>query len=349
LKILYGINTIGQGHLNRSSTVINQLIADGHQVDCVFSGPSPPNYALKIAHRWMHIHGYIMKFIGHRIDTAKTFCVNLKYARSLLKSISKIFRLTFNEKYDAIINDFDLITSLTGFLLRKPVTVIDHQHSLIHPGAVRAPGKISDIFNVIVAIGMTVPYFSHIFTLDFVEQPIRRHKETLFPLIWKHELKNLPISVEDHYCVYLPYIDPKHIYDVFSQFPNEKFFVYGQDLKNKNGNVIFKPTSRKTFLKDMASSKGVIAHSGFSMSWEIMLLRKPFYTIPLKKHYEQQTNAYRLSKLQLAHVANNLTREELAKFIKEAEDQNYEAPVKFKIYDASVLTKFIYEAIERYS
>ncbi|TXT59995.1 MAG: hypothetical protein BAJALOKI3v1_980002 [Promethearchaeota archaeon] len=347
MKILYGINTIGSGHINRSSVVISQLQKDGHHVDCIFSGPNPPKYALKIANRYTQVHGYRMKFNGQNPDPIMTFWENFKKARSILKSLFKSFRISLSQDYDAIISDFELSTCLAGFFLRKPVIIVDHQHSLIHPGALRAPGKFSDIFNALIAMGMSNPYFKHIFALDLVNQPIRRFKETLFPLIWKPEMIDLSVSVEDHYCVYLPYIPINKICKVFSEFPETTFHVYGFDMDKTHRNIHFKPTSRYGFLEDMASSKGVISHTGFSITWEIMLLKKPFYTIPLEHHYEQQTNAYRLSKKNLAFVGDDLSIYYLKRFIDQCEQDSFLNKGDIRILEPNTLTKCIYKEIAK--
>ncbi|MHA1558122.1 MAG: glycosyltransferase family protein, partial [Candidatus Heimdallarchaeota archaeon] len=38
MKVLYGINTNGQGHINRSRVFVNELMNDGHEVQVLFSG-----------------------------------------------------------------------------------------------------------------------------------------------------------------------------------------------------------------------------------------------------------------------------------------------------------------------
>ncbi|TXT63245.1 MAG: hypothetical protein BAJALOKI1v1_760001 [Promethearchaeota archaeon] len=291
-----------------------------------------------------------MKFNSHKnVDPAKTFVENLTKSRSIFKSLFKTLRLSSSGEYDAILSDFEISTCLAGFFLRKPVIVIDHQHSLIHPGALRAPGKKSDIFNVVVALAMTVPYFSHIFALDLVNMPIRRHRQTLFPLIRKPELDKYITETEnnDHFCVYLPYIEKKQICRVFSQFPREKFFVYGFNFTQRHKNIIFKETSRTNFLIDMASSKGVMGHSGFSLSWETMLFKKPFYTIPLQYHWEQQSNAYRLKQLNLAYVADDLSVKDVERFLDQAYSESFSNHGKINILEPNVLTNCIYKEIAK--
>ncbi|TXT55076.1 MAG: hypothetical protein BAJALOKI2v1_690013 [Promethearchaeota archaeon] len=346
MKILYGINTIGQGHINRSRTIINQLKRDGNSVDCLFSGPKPPRYAFSIGDRWFRVSGYLMEVNGLGADPAKTFYENFRKTRSIIRSIYRTMRLVWNEKYDVLFSDFEITTSLAGFFLKKPVVVVDHQHSLIHPGAIRAPGNFSDIFNVICALGLTSPYFTLIICLDFVDKSVRRFKEYLLPLINKPELSNYKTSVENHFCVYLPHIHKETLHNIFSEFEAEKFYVYGFDINEKKGNVWFKPTSRKNFLEDMASSKGIISNSGFSITWEVLIFKKPFYTIPIEHHYEQYVNAYRLSNLKLAFVSSKLNTSMLREFIDKVNSHFFKGPKSIKILSPQVLTNLVYEKLK---
>jgi hypothetical protein len=168
-------------------------------------------------------------------------------------------------------------------------------------------------------------------------------------LVSKPELKDYRTSVEDHYTVYLPYIDRTKLCHVFSQFPEETFYVYGYNHNGTCENMVFKPTGRDPFLQDMASSKGIISHAGFSITWEAALLRKMIYTIPLARHYEQITNAYRLSQFGLAYASPHLTVKDLRGFISQAESQNYKTPTILPIVSPAALVKAIYREIDDHS
>ncbi len=349
MKILYGINTIGQGHINRSRTVIDQLIEEGNSVDCVFSGPPPPHYAKTLGNRWLHYNGYEFKINGGRFDIPRTVYKNIRnWLISTPKHLANVTRLVKQENYDLIINDCDPYSSFAGFLLRIPIIALDHQHSIIHPLAERPPGNFVQLFDTFFALTWTVPFFWHSIALDFVENPIKYRKGTLFPLVWKSELDDYEISVENHYCVYLPHLPFKKVVKVFSSVPEENFYIYGLNRSQKKENIKLFPTSRDGFLKCLASCKGVIAHTGFSLSWEVSLFRKPFYSIPLTHHYEQETNAFRLSKYKSAYVANDLTIKDLKKFIQKAEKQNFKTPNRIMVVKPNALTKYIYKVKDTY-
>ena len=51
MKVLYGMSSNGQGHINRSRIFIQQLIKDGHEVHILLAGKRPPQYAYEVVER----------------------------------------------------------------------------------------------------------------------------------------------------------------------------------------------------------------------------------------------------------------------------------------------------------
>ncbi|MFX1317596.1 MAG: glycosyltransferase family protein [Promethearchaeota archaeon] len=346
MRLLYGINTNGQGHINRARDVIRQLLLDGHQVDCLFSGPTPPLYAKSLSRRWRHIPGYKIKFSGHGINVPETLLQNLLHFRNFPRIFENVRRLVKLEDYDAVITDFEGFSCMAGLATQKPVISVDHQHSLIHFKQVLPPVQVHDL---IVGMGLVLyctPLCHHYFAIDFVQELQRSGIGTLFPLFEKSELLDYTPTVEDHYCVYLPYLREQHLLKVLKTFPEEQFRVYGYNRKETHCNISFEPTGRQSFLKDMASSKGVLMHAGFSSSWEAILLKKHIYLNPLDNHIEQATNAHRLAKIDRAHVAPILTHESVAAFLSKAQDQDYQVNANLTITHPSVLTNAIYDRID---
>ena len=77
MRILYGVQTTGHGHLVRSTPLIRQLRALGHQVDVLLSGPPPEP-------SWLAL-------IGAPIDTRPglSFAADggrIRYVRTALKA-----------------------------------------------------------------------------------------------------------------------------------------------------------------------------------------------------------------------------------------------------------------------
>ena len=346
MKILYGINTNGQGHINRARDVIRQLVHDGHQVDSLFSGPAPPPYAQSLTDRWWHIPGYKIRFSGQGVDQIRTLLDNLIHFRHFPRIFENVRKFIRREAYDAIISDFEGFSCVAGLALQKPVISVDHQHSIIHFKQVWPPVPLHDL---IIGMGLVLyctPLCNHYFALDYVQEPKRLGIGTLFPLIEKAELREYSPTIENHFLVYLPYLREEYVLKLLRKLPEEQFRVYGYNREETHNNICLRPTGRMPFLRDMASSKGIIMHAGFSTTWEAIQLDKHMLLNPLEGHIEQQTNAHRLKKLNRASVALQLRRRDLADFVAQTHDENYKVPVHLTIVHPSILTKAIYDRID---
>ena len=108
MKLLYGINTNGQGHINRSRIFISELIADGHEVHVFLSGKQPPKYAYELADRVFF----------------KTGPFDIYQDNKVLARISKkYFRI--RDTYDMFIEEY--VSDEMAMLLLCTVIVLQHE------------------------------------------------------------------------------------------------------------------------------------------------------------------------------------------------------------------------------
>ncbi|NHK32845.1 MAG: hypothetical protein FK730_15970, partial [Asgard group archaeon] len=121
MKVLYGINSNGQGHINRSRIIIDQLIKDGHEVHVLLSGKEAPNYAYELSPKVFFRPGLIDIFKNQKITISKTFNTNIQRLGVYLKIRKELVELDYKENYDAIFSDFEPHTSVIGRRLKKPV------------------------------------------------------------------------------------------------------------------------------------------------------------------------------------------------------------------------------------
>lgn len=348
MKVLYGINTNGQGHINRSTIFIKELMKDGHEVQVLFAGKKPPKYAYDIAPVAFYRLGIIDMYKDNKVDVPKTLQVNLGSMGKLSKSRRDLLDIANSEKYDVIFTDFEPISSVIGRILKIPVVCIDHQQSIFHPANEEAPAKYYVKSGMKLAIRLMLPYYSHCFSIDFVNEIKVVDNHSLYPLIWKPEFNNLKITYENHNLVYFPRHDKEEIIKVLSAFPDETYYVYGFNTDEKINNIIFKKTSRDGFLQDLVSCKRVISNAGFNLGWETCIAKKNIWMIPHTNNFEQLSNAYRLKKSNRAFVTESLTKKEMEHFLTKSEEKDFKPTIETPILQASVLMKEAYEFLNKY-
>ncbi|NHJ46839.1 MAG: hypothetical protein FK733_03535 [Asgard group archaeon] len=349
MKVLYGMSSNGQGHINRSRIFIKQLIKDGHEVHILLAGKRPPQYAFEIVPKTLYVPGPTDIYKDNKVDYGTSLHYNfanlnhwLEYRKELVEPISK-------ESYDLFISDLEHNVCYIGKQLNKPVICINRQHAIFHPLSVHAPGRAFDKMGCRLVYAIMQPYYTHSYSIDFTNKIQTLEKDTLFPLIWKPELDKYKIAIEDHITAYLPWYDADKLVNKFSQFPDEIFYVYGFNKKKKVKNVVFKETSRDGFLTDLVSSKGVIGNAGFNICWEVSLLKKFIWSMPLWGQYEQITNAYRLEQLGQAFVSQDFTTEYIAKFLAWIEIEDYIPKNNITVMQPSDLLNHVYNWLENYN
>lgn len=350
MKILYGINTNGQGHINRSRIFINQLIKDGHEVHVLLAGQrKPPKYAFELVPKTLFRPGPFDIYENHKISVSKTFQHLIVNLGNYVDIRRELIELDSKENYDIFFSDFDQYTCYVGKRVGKPVICINRQQAIIHPLLDRTHLKGHERLSTLMIVSAMQPYYNHCYAIDFT-QTIETYEDiTLFPLIWKPEFEKYDITTENHITAYLSWYDPKEIVKIFTKFPNETFNVYGFNRDKKIQNVNFKETSRDGFIKDLVSSKGIIGNAGFNLGWEACLLKKFIWTIPFETQYEQKTNAFRLEKLGQAFVSNKIDENNLAGYLNWIESKNYHSKNNIKILQASDLLNHVYKFLDNYN
>jgi uncharacterized protein (TIGR00661 family) len=339
----------GQGHINRSRVFINQLIKDGHEVHILLVGKKPPQYAYEIVPRTLYVPGPIDLYKDNKLDFGKTFHYNfgnLNYFFEYRHDLVELFR---KENYDLFISDLENYTCYVGKKLNRPVICINRQHAIFHHYSVHAPGKAHEKLSLRLAYALLQPFYLHSYSIDFTHEIQTYENETLFPLIWKPELDNFDITLEDHITVYLPWYSSEKLIDLFTQFPNETFYVYGFNENKKVKNIVFKKTSRDGFLADLVSCKAVIGNAGFNLCWEVCLLNKFIWSIPFLSQFEQVTNAYRLEQLGHAFVSQKIDKKNLSGFLAWIKSEDYQPKSNITVLQPSDLLNHVYNLLGNYS
>ena len=282
MRILYGVQTTGNGHITRSSKIIYKLIKRGCQVDILFSGSNSSSVKFPFPVKY-HLSGFTFLNNGvGEVDYFKTY-QNLKFIRFL-----KDIKLDLSN-YDLIISDFEPITAWAARLKERRCIGISNQSSFVSKKTPR-PEKKSFIGEGILKWMAPVsdPIGIHFDSYDsFIKTPIL--KESMF---------YRSTSNQGHYTVYLPNYKLELIVSELNKFDKFKFEVFdglGRGYRSKN--CMVRPINKETFDGSLRCSQGVITAGGFQTVTESLYLGKKLLVIPTKGQYESECNAFALSRM----------------------------------------------------
>jgi uncharacterized protein (TIGR00661 family) len=297
MKILYGIQGTGNGHITRARVMASCFNDMGVDVDYLFSGRADKDYFdMQEFAQYRTYRGLSFTTENGQVKSYKT----LKNAR-VCKLFADIKALNV-KKYDLVINDFEPISAWAAKQQGIPVVGISHQAAFLSnsvPMFGRGVLRKSLIKNYAPAntyLGVHWQPFDH---------------TIIPPFIANHEHGN-PVPVMNKVLVYLPFENLDNIVDYLKDFPEKEFYCYHPNAENKSlGHIHLRSPSRTGFLNDLANTSGVIGNAGFELASEALKLGKKLLLKPLGGQFEQGANAQTLLKMKAAHVMSYLNPQAL--------------------------------------
>ena len=286
MRILYGIQATGNGHITRARVLAPALERAGVRVDYLFSGRGPDKY-------------FNMEPFGdYQTRTGLTFSLQkgqvqwLKTFRDLqLRRYWRDVRQLDLSDYDLVLTDFEPVSAWAARKQGVPSVGIAHQYAFLYPvpGHVR-PKTMAQMVKWFAPVDQAVGLH-----WDHFEQPI------LPPMI---QAPIYPATVEPNkILVYLAFDQREALERMLQPFHDYQFYIY-TDIKAPidKGHLHFRPFSRDGFQRDLASCAGVICNAGFGLISEAIQYGKKILTRPLRGQVEQLSNARVLERLGLAVV-----------------------------------------------
>ena len=290
MKIFYGVQGTGNGHITRARVMAKELHAAGIDVTFQFSGrPADKYFDMEI------FNGYQLR-TGMTFNTEKGQVNYLKTARDAkpITFIKDVKSLDLSG-YDLVISDFEPVTAWAAKNRKIPVLGIGHQYAFNHNIPRKGSDPIAD--QVIkyfapadVGIGLHWHHFG---------QPI------LPPII---DTPETPKSIiKNKIIVYLPFEDPNEVVRLLSPFKNFQFHVYSPEVvPSQFDHITCNPLSRDGFQKDLYDCAGIIKNAGVELARESLQMGKKILAKPLHAQMEQISNAAALQQLGFGHVMNDL-------------------------------------------
>ena len=294
MKILFGVQTEGNGHITQCIATKQYLQSQGIKVTTAFAAKKKRGLSKYFTDEFNVIDydgfDFVFDNVG-RVVIWKTIVKNTFELPRLIVSFIKICVIIQKEKPDAIFNYYEPLVGLTALFFKNIKYVsFGHQYamdSVIYP---RINGYIVQklflsIINKITSIRakiVALSYYEFNDTTMIVSPPILRaesysisDKKEDFVLVYLMNEDMLPqlISQAKKY----PDINIQCFTKLTKQYdelPNLKLF-------NLDG---------KLFQEKMKVCKAVVCSGGFETSAEAIYQNKPLLMIPMPNHYEQHAN-----------------------------------------------------------
>jgi uncharacterized protein (TIGR00661 family) len=302
MKILYGIQLTGNGHLTRSVQIIRELKSRGHEVDIVTSGS---NSQLDIPYEVKAKKEGLSFFYDRSggIDWFKTI-KKLNLGRFLSE-------IEFDASgYDLVISDFEPVSAWSAKRHGVKSIGIGNQYSLLSKNAPRptSPNKISEQF---------IKRFAK--CDEAIALGYERHDSFVYLPVIDESIYSAKVSDEGFYLVYLPSISNERLSFAFEK-SGVRYRIYSPESKEETDSI--KKPNSEGFKKDLLSCSGVITASGFSTTTEALVLGKKLWSIPIRGQYEQICNAIALRKMGI--FTKEFCEESLIEWIREYNPIDYE-------------------------
>ena len=299
MKILYGVQGTGNGHVTRARIMAKAFAARGVEVDWIFSGrPREDFFDMEAFGDFKSFRGLTFAVKSGRILYLKTALqANLMQLNDDIKKVEV-------EGYDLIINDFEPVSAHAAKRAGKKVLGISHQNAFLYDIPKKNNNLVTDWFMRNFA-PVTQPIGLHWHHFD---QPI------LPPLIEPSHYPNE--SLHKHYLVYLPFAGLDDILPQLRKFPDYHFYVYqGIPQAIDYDHIHIRPFSREGFQKDLHRCEGVICSAGFELPSEAIQLGKKILVQPVAGQMEQASNALAITQLGYGSATDRLSEAAIARWL----------------------------------
>ena len=290
MKILYGVQATGNGHITRARAINSWFSDFGIEVDYLFSGrPKEEFWDMEEFGDWQCKRGLTFVHKAGKISILNTIRQN-----SLLELRKDIKNLELSP-YDLVISDFEPITAWAARLKNKRCIGVGHQYAFSSDVPRRgadfmASAIMKNFAPAKIGLGLHWHHFG-----GPILPPIAEIHDTNEP------------SDPNKVVVYLGFEEPERVIELLEPFENHLFAYYGPFPQYESrGHIQLKPLSREGFKHDLATSGGVICNAGFELSSEAIQLGKKLLVKPLLGQMEQLSNAEALNVLGLGMSMNSL-------------------------------------------
>lgn len=298
MRILYGVQGTGNGHITRARKMSYALAEVGLDVDYLFTGRMANDYFdMAPFGEYRALPGLTFHSSNGRVNPVQT----------VLNSQPKRFFQDINalnvRDYDLVLNDFEPVSAWAARKHHVPSIGLSHQNAFRYqvPRQGFHPGN-----------ALLMKYFAP------TQQAIGVHWYHFgFPILPPIvDMLTATQQIDNKILVYLPFECLNKVVDLLRRFSTHHFYCYHPDAKDQDvENVKLRKLSREGFQRDLQNCAGVIANGGFELPSEAMQMGKKMLLKPLSGQFEQLSNVATLDMMGLATRMHALDTSEVANWL----------------------------------
>ncbi|KJY85441.1 glycosyltransferase [Vibrio galatheae] len=340
MKILYGVQGTGNGHIARARAMAKCLAEAGLEVDYLFTGREQSKYfSMEQFGAYQTRRGLSFATDKGKVNYFKTCTSN-----NLVQFWQDVNQLDLSH-YDLVLNDFEPVSAWASKQQGVPSISISHQNAFRYSVPLKGASWLDK---------QVIHYFApadHHIGLHWYhfDQPI------LPPIVHTHKAE---ATEEAFVLVYLPFESIADITELLLRFTSQHFVCYHPEIIEPKviDNIEFMPLGLQSFQLHLNRCKGVIANGGFELPSEALTLGKKLLLKPLTGQFEQVSNVATLEDLGLATCMEILDASVVRKWLDEssAESVNYPDVAKAIVdwikqgnwEDKSTLTEHLWEKVD---
>lgn len=309
MKILYGVQGTGNGHITRARVMAKALSEAGIEVDWVFSGRPDNDYFD------MDCFGDYRTFRGLTFVIEHGKINHLKTARQLhFNQLRKDIKSIDLSEYDLILNDFEPVTAWAARMQKRFSIGLSHQCSFRYAIPKKGNNIITDlVMRWFAPVSLPIGVHWHHFNANILP-----------PIIDTHPTSDIQ---HNHILVYFPFQSLNELIRLVEPFTDFHFYIYHAiKAPEDRGHIHLRPFSRAGFQKDLQKTSGVICGAGFELPSEAIQLGKKLLVQPVGGQMEQLSNALALQQLGLASVTQSFSHHNLREWLSKSPDKQVEYP-----------------------
>lgn len=304
IKVFYGVNGEGLGHISRALSVIEHL--ENKYEFHIFTYGKAYDFMANQQYSFLHkIEGMMFSYEKGKVDYFRT---TKNAVRFLLTNNNKSYIVSKAKELNPslFISDFEPTIPRSAHFLKKQLISIDNQHRFAYD-------RMFDLPYFLRIYGWTCGSFAKwmvpnpnktiISTFHHDRIKINNPSVTLTFGLLRKQIEELSIQKEDFVLVYVRDSVCEIILNVLKETKKFKYKIYGANEKFRNKFSAYENFKfceiGTSFMKDISNSCAVISTAGNQLISEARFLEKPILTIPEPGQHEQSINGFYVNQLKI--------------------------------------------------